>query len=107
MKMEELKGLSIKQILAIIGFWNNAPDKETNKMFANFTEFVGAIQKGYPYHENSPMRVLLKTDDPSVLSLEKCFPHAFYDMTEGEEAVLFNLLKEKFADAKRKNEPIW
>ena len=107
MKMEELKGLSIKQILAIIGFWNNAPYEETNKMFANFTEFVGAIQKSQPYHENSRMRLLLKTDKPSVLSSVKSFPHAFYDMTEREEAVLFNLLKEKFADAKRKDEPIW
>lgn len=51
------------------------------------------------------MKIIKKnlSDAPRQISI----PHAFYDMTEREEAVLFNLLKEKFADAKRKDEPIW
>lgn len=107
MKLEELKQLSIKQVLAIIGFWNSAPDELTNKQFKNFTEFVGAIQKGYPYNENQNMVINLKSDEPGVMSVTRTFPHAFADMYEAEEALLFNILKEKFEGAEVKELSIW
>lgn len=102
MKIEELQQLSIKQILSIIGFWNNADNNRTNKVFVNFTEFVGAIEKGVPYHENSPMVLHLDNGCTTIT-----FPHAFYDMTEGEEAAVFNVLKDKFDTSKKKEPPTW
>lgn len=88
MKLSELKELSAKQIMGIIGFWNNACNEYTTKRFSSFEKFVGAIQKGYPYHENRPM--ILKIDNLTI-----CIDHAFFNMYEDEEELLTNILKEK------------
>ena len=98
MKFEELKQLSTKQVLAIVGFWNSAPDKVTRKMFKSFTEFVGAIEKSSPYHENSPMLVNLKTDEPGVVSHVTSFNHIFSDMYESEEEVIIDIIKGKLGE---------
>lgn len=95
MKMKELKNLSLKQVLSIVGFWNSAPREQTSKMFKSFTDFVGAIQKGCPDHENSCMVLNLKSNEPGVLSVTKTIPHAFHDMFEYEEDLVIDILKEK------------
>lgn len=94
MKLEELKELSGKQIIGIVGFWNNST--YIRNMFGDsFSRYVTAIEKGSPYNENSPMILNTIPEEKSTLRSTTAIPNGFYELSEGEEEFIIEILKNK------------
>lgn len=76
--------LSKKQVIALVELWGTDFAKKEN---ASFTEMLKRCYKSTPWHENARM-FYIHTDEKTTTTIN----HAFYDMNEGEEAMVMRIL---------------
>lgn len=83
----DLNELSWKQIIALINIWDTDYAKKEN---VSFSEMVKRCYKSRPWHENANIIYLHRDSHKTTI-----IPHAFYNLDEAEEDMIFNLLKKQ------------
>lgn len=77
--------LSMKQVIALLCLWDTNFAKKENK---SFTQMLTRCYKSTPWHKNAPV-LYIHDDNKTVTDV----PHAFRDLTEREELIIVNAIR--------------